>query len=528
MQTGNKKAKAIKPDLTISMQDGTTYQLARIKKRHYMPIHPDQQETVQASGQSVELVPTPPSQVSGAKQKKLRRACATLCRACHLIEDATSAAIIILLLLLSRVMDLALLMLPGVPVILVGSAMVIPVSLKKLVATLCGPEEIRGEGWRIRRPSCIEAVIPLGTASPSVNLEQYLGGYYRDFYVEKRHLWLPLLNTASILATNLPRTVSTTIISYSPLMIPIVFGTDKALIRDRPTFTLAGTAFTIFEPELLADLERDSELIQLELDSFFKWFRAKKKRQNRWLDEANDFLPASQHGQFIQHSTKVEDYILALAMSLLKQFLRFSMEEKRGWLTADETQQFLLDYWRLVLPESAPVSSVEDDAQAVNCRWNDPLTFWTFLSGYIGEQAAKISADGAPVKREAVGVLHRLSDGPYLVFPRRLLFKSYVSWLQDRCCDIPEQGGRWETQLQTMIMDWGVPVKSEGKDVSWRFAFYRKGQTPDGLKEKLPCLAFPLSQLPPEIISALDSALGPSFVSWNPNRELESEVTADA
>ena len=59
MQTGNKKSKAIKPDLTISMQDGTTYQLARIKKRHYMPMHPDQQETSRHLGNLLSLFRRP-------------------------------------------------------------------------------------------------------------------------------------------------------------------------------------------------------------------------------------------------------------------------------------------------------------------------------------------------------------------------------------------------------------------------------------------------------------------------------------
>lgn len=527
MHTGKRQAKATKPDLTISMWDGTMYPFVREEKRHYSPVHPDLHGTAQAAGQPVELVPTPSAHISSIKQKKLRQACVTLCRAYHLIEDAASVAKLILLLLLSRVMDLALPKLPGVPAILMGAVMVIPVPIKALARALCGPEEIQGEGWHIRRPSCIEAVMPLGAAAPSVDLEQYLGGYYRDFYSGKRHLWLPLQDTASILAPNLPSVVSRAVISYSPLMIPIVFETDKALIGDRPTFKLDGTAFTVFEPKLLSRLEKDSPLIHLELESFIMWFRAKKKRQRRWLNDANDFLPESQHGQFMQRSANVEDYTLALAISLLKQLLQFFIEEKRGWLSANEAQQFLLDYWRLVLPESAPVNGVRDARQAGNCRWDDPLTFWSFLTTYISEHAVGLSADGAPVEQEIVGVLHRLSDVPYLIFPRSVLLQAYVSWLKDQSAGTPEQGGRWVTTMQKVIMNWGVPIRTEGEDISWRFAFYRKGQAPAGLKEKLPCLAFPIAQLPPEVITALESALGSAFTPWSPDLGHESEVAAD-
>lgn len=310
-------------------------------------------------------------------------------------------------------------------------------------------------------------------------------------------------------------------------MIPIIFGTDKALIGDRPTFKFDGTAFTTFNPEILKNLEKYSTLIQLELKSFVKWFRSKRTRQSRWLDEAEIFLPKSQRGQFVQFSTDVKDYALALAMSLLKQFLHFSIVEKRSWLTEDEAQQFLTEYWRLVLPESAPVTSVGDDRPAGKWRWNDPLTFWTFLSAYIGEYAAKLSADGAPVKRETVGVLHKLPDSiSYLIFPQGALLQAYVSWLQERHIDIPQQSGRWETQVQSAIMNWGIPVKHESRDISWRFAFYLKGQAPVGMQEKLACLAFPLDQLPPEIIAALESALGPAFSPWNPEHVLESKVAA--
>lgn len=518
------KSRATKLNLTIS---GTTYLLIHAKKRHFIPVPPDQQGTDLVTEQSIDLAPTPSRHLSSVKHKKLHQACVTFCLAHHVIEDTATAATIILLLLLSRIMDLALLKLPGVPVILVRPAMVIPAPLRALTGALCGPEEIWGKGLHIRRPTCVEAVLSLGATAPPTDLEHYLGGYYRNYYGKKQYLWLPLQNTSSILAPNLPRAVSKTVISYSPLMIPIIFGTDKALIGDRPTFKFDGTAFTTFNPKILKNLEKCSTLIQLELESFVKWFRAKRTRQSRWLDEAEIFLPKSQRGQFVQFSTDVKDYALALAMSLLKQFLHFSIVEKRSWLTEDEAQQFLTEYWRLVLPESAPVTRVGDDRPAGKWRWNDPLTFWTFLSVYIGEYAAKLSADGAPVKRETVGVLHKLPDGiSYLIFPRGALLQAYVLWLQERHIDTPQQSGRWETQVQSAIMNWGIPVKHESRDISWRFAFYLKGQAPVGMQEKLACLAFPLDQLPPEIITALESALGPAFSPWNPEHGFESKVAA--
>ena len=50
--------------------------------------------------------------------------------------------------------------------------------------------------------------------------------------------------------------------------------------------------------------------------------------------------------------------MLACGLALLKEFLRFAAD-RCGWLTADAAQQFLIVYWRLVPPESAPVNGTD-------------------------------------------------------------------------------------------------------------------------------------------------------------------------
>lgn len=57
----------------------------------------------------------------------------------------------------------------------------------------------------------------------------------------------------------------------------------------------------------------------------------------------------------------------------------------------------------------------------------------------------------------------------------------------------------------------GVPLRTEGKDTSWRYTFYDKGKAPQGQSDKLPCLSLPLTELPHEVLNQLTSLFGDQF-----------------
>ena len=61
-----------------------------------------------------------------------------------------------------------------------------------------------------------------------------------------------------------------------------------------------------------------------------------------------------------------------------------------------------------------------------------------------------------------------------------------------------------------------MPLRTEGKDTSWRYTFYAKGQAPQGQREKLPCLSLPLAELPHEVLDKLAELFGDRFSSILP------------
>ena len=380
-----------------------------------------------------------------------------------------------------------------------------------MTAVVCGPESFKGKNLHLERPTCLQAVVPLGATAPSCNMEKYLGGCCRLEWGEKVHFWLPLCR-AAILSPNLPLSVRKQIMDFSPLMLPLVLASGKSA-GTRPVFLLDGKQFQAYDRDQLSALQEICPVIQSQLASFAAWMRAKKKRQRKWIDGSADFLPTTRAGRFVQHGSDDNTRVLSIALSLFRQFLRFA-SAKAGWITADEANRILSDYWLLILPESAPSGS----SDGASLSWDSSATFWRFLSDYIEESARSISTEGAPVSGGIVGALHRLASGEsFLIFPRTLLLQAYMGWLSAKGGRPLEQTGRWEAQMQTAIQGWGVPLKREGEDISWRFAFYQSHQAPQGLKEKLPCLAFPLDHLPQEIIRSLESSLGVACSRWLPS-----------
>ena len=76
-------------------------------------------------------------------------------------------------------------------------------------------------------------------------------------------------------------------------------------------------------------------------------------------------------------------------------------------------------------------------------------------------------------------------------------------------------------------MEAGVPLRTEGKDTSWRYAFYAKGKAPQGQSDKLPCLSLPLAELPLEVQSELVKLLGDRFGSLLSHLGEESGAEAE-
>ena len=70
---------------------------------------------------------------------------------------------------------------------------------------------------------------------------------------------------------------------------------------------------------------------------------------------------------------------------------------------------------------------------------------------------------------------------------------------------------KWEVTLQRTILNWGVPVKTEGDDISWRFPYYDPETVPEKQRSKLPCLGFPVDMLPDNIQKWIKTAFGDVF-----------------
>ena len=508
-----RKKTLVRPDLVLEIPEHLIIPCIRQRKNHYAPL------SAEVCGDSpdrlrqdaIPLDAPSPVRLSRLNWDELHRACLLLCTAHQSIQAPQAAAVLLLLLCLSQVMDLALPHLPGVPTIFITNTTDIPSALKQMTAVVCGPESFKGKNFHLKRPSYLQAVVPLGAAAPSCNMEKYLGGCCRLEWGEKVHFWLPLCR-AAILSPNLPSSVRKQILDSSPLMLPLTLGSGKGS-GARPVFLLDGKQFEAYAPDRLSALRESSPIIQSQLGAFVSWMRAKKKRQRKWIDGSADFLPTTQVGRFVQHGSDDNTRVLSIALSLFRQFLWFA-SAKAGWLTADEARHILRDYWQLVLPESVPSGSSE----STPLSWDSPAAFWRFLNEYIAESSRSISTEGAPVSGGIVGVLHRLASGEsFLIFPRTLLLQAYMGWLSAKGGRTLAQTGRWEAQVQTAIQGWGVPLKREGDDISWRFSFYQSHQAPQGLKEKLPCLAFPLDQLPQEIVGSLESSLGAACSRWLPS-----------
>jgi len=528
-----KKKSAIKPKL-CALYNKTAYLLMKNAKlkHHYIPLTPEQQanylspdspaeEVTQALLMGIDLIELDEvhprkrrhgrRRKHGRKQKrarkkaskKLRKACRTFCKTPDMLSDPKSAWVAYLICLLASKMDLIAQNLPGVPVVHLKDVTMLPKSLKAILKAIHGPTKLKKKGVFLKRPYYVQAVVPLGATAPSVAPEDYFGGYAK-VYGTKRFFWLPLRNETVAIAANVPQAAWKPVIEQSRLAVPM-FCSVIPKLPNRPVFELDGTAFNSYDPDRLKALKKQSKYISIVLDHFDQWLRHKRKRWKRCVKDARKFYPKSQNGRFVTEIASDEIRIISLALAVFKQFLRYASTVKK-WLSPDKAQAILLDAWNQLLPESAPNSANRIGGPSVS--WNEPDVFWSFLGRYLQENQKSISLSGAPCKRDTTAVIHELPDGKFLILPREQLAKAYADDLTQKGAALPGKMDKWGVDLQKSILDWGVPVKTESNGPSWRFAFYEKGATE---KDKLPCLAFPLAQLPQSITNSLSDWFGEAF-----------------
>ena len=142
--------------------------------------------------------------------------------------------------------------------------------------------------------------------------------------------------------------------------------------------------------------------------------------------------------------------------------------------------------------------------------------FYTFLRDYLRENAAHVTEKSGCADTVArIHVVNRMD--PSLTLPREVTFRAYAAGRT-----APE-----DVDLQRALMTAGIPFRTEGKDTSWRYAFYAKGKAPKGQPEKLPCLSMPLVELPLEVQSELVKLFGDRFGNLLPRSGEEDSAEVE-
>lgn len=438
----------------------------------------------------------------------------------QLLEEGKLAVQTLLLGLLSRMMDAAFTFLPGAPIVTLSGLPQIPATLNLLLALTQGQHELSGSKWKLKRPHSIASKVPIGGNTPTSDVETYIGGHYKS-----KKFWVPYQNGSVAIAANVPQEVFEAIITSSPFMIPFLCSMpSKKIMKDstRPLLKYNGDAYFMFDQDMLGQLCASSHVISGMFEAFLEWFRKKGKRIRAWSDDIDTFRPVIRQGKYTQRVMDNDVGYYAAMLSLWNQFLLFASREK-NWITEEQASESLHRYWRLILPESAPANEIMVDGQPIAGRWDQPEVFWTFLIHYLTENKSNLVGFNRPRNKKTVGILHRLSNQDYLVFPRKRLTDAYLDCLSEigHATDCPEE---FDIALQKKIMSWSIQLKNEGKDITWRYSFYPENDVPNGQKSKLPCLAFPVLQLPAEVTDVLNTVFGTAFGGCNIGNQTRTET----
>ena len=360
----------------------------------------------------------------------------------------------------------------------------LPESVGNLLRAIQGSEKWSGDGWHLRRPWLIQPLIRIGATSLETNTYRYVGAKAVQPYGPRVKFWAPYADCAVAFAPDLPAPVRKAILKASPLTMPIsASAADRQLV-----VKLAVNELAYRSPDDVPALRDASPVVR----RFVCWLE-KGGHAQRWVDAIR--ANGGGHSCPTAHGER-ELWISVLALITL--FLDWATR-KAELLTEEETavlKERFVDWLHPDGPQT-PVDGAVDLAKAE--------TFYRFLVAYLGSNANRVIE--GPGHADTLARIHIVNKTtPRLTLPRAATFEAYAA------------GGEAPTDvdLQRALMAAGVPLRTEGKDTSWRYAFYARGQAPQGQSDKLPCLSLPLAELPHEVLSQLTSLFGNQFGSILP------------
>lgn len=360
----------------------------------------------------------------------------------------------------------------------------LPESVGDLLRAIQGPEKWSGDGWHLRRPWVIRPLYRVGASGPEASVCRYAGGKLTALVGEKRRFWAPYAGCAVAFAPDLPAPVRKAILKVSTLILPISASTaDRQLV-----VKLAVNELAYRSPDDRPPLRDASPVVR----RFIRWLE-KEKHAQRWVDAIR--ANGGGHNCSTAHGER-ELWVSVLALVTL--FLDWAA--RKADLLSEAEAEVLKNQYAAWLHPDGPQPPTDGAASLTQ-----PKVFYDFLLAHLRDNADRVTEE--PGHANTVARLHTVNKvTPSLTLPRAATFWAYAA------------GGKApaDVDLQRVLMEAGVPLRSEKADVTWRYAFYARGQAPQGQSDKLPCLSLPLAELPHEVLSQLTSLFGNQFGSILP------------
>ena len=373
----------------------------------------------------------------------------------------------------------------------------------ELLSLFHGPQQWKGRNYVLKRPMLLKVKRSLMYTTPSEDVGEYIGGHYIDLG-KRRAFWLPYFNQTVVFDPSLPGSVAQSILSASPFAL-FVTDTHCKAPDGRPVLRIDSSNLDSVDQDKLESLPCDD--LYLLLLSFLSWFNEHPKRHVRELTEYSQrFYLVERRGKFTKAITSSQTDAFCYGLALLAMLLNFYSEDCQ-YISHEESEEILLHYWRLVLPESAPKAELPADDSLP--AYDDPDVFYNGLASYLTTYRNQIMHQ-RKAEPGTMAIVYSIDKESYLILPRTDFFRFYQSWLKEKGTSLDLAK---ETAIQRRLTDVGIQLKSEstsnkgsGKKhtYSWRFAFYANRAFYAKRKENLCCLGLPVTSLPESIQTLLN------------------------